>query len=156
MLNSRSVDNSDPGFGAAGRSRQAGRDRRGWREAVGTLSVLRPIPEFLRPQRSLRSSRALGVPPEATPCSPTPRQVSGLRTDVPRPLLAVPAPRSRPRRAGPAPAASRGSPRLPAWQVGAPGAARGQGSRDRSGDQDSPGDWLDCPCPGFSVPKVWG
>lgn len=42
---------------------------------MGTLSVLRPIPESLRPQRSLRSSRALGVPPEATPCSPTPRQV---------------------------------------------------------------------------------
>lgn len=42
---------------------------------MGTLSVLRPIPESLRPQRSLRSSCALGVPPEATPCSPTPRQV---------------------------------------------------------------------------------
>lgn len=34
---------------------------------------LRSNPE--RPWRSLRSSSALGVPPEATPCSPTPRQV---------------------------------------------------------------------------------
>lgn len=44
------------------------------------------------------------------------------------PLLAVPAPRSLPRRAGPAPAASRGSPRLPAWQVGAWGHAADRGS----------------------------
>lgn len=44
------------------------------------------------------------------------------------PLLAVPAPRSLPRRAGLAPAASRGSPWLPAWQVGARGPAEDRGS----------------------------
>lgn len=73
------------------------------------------------------------------------------------PLLAVPAPRSLPRRAGPAPAASRGSPRLPAWQVGAWGHAADRGSPGPEQELRLPrgqtGRARTAPAPGSQSPK---
>lgn len=125
---------------------------------MGMQPPLRSSPEC--PSRSLWSARALGVPPEATPCSPTPRQVkraSHRRAAAPpfRARAEVP-----PAEGGPG---SRGLSGLSApsrLAGGCPGHRRGSGIPGTpDGDYGSLGAKLAArarPLPGFSVPEVRG